>query len=202
MRSDHLNAVAPYDGETEIPRRHQHVWRIILVALCVLATVGCAGPAVRPSAAQIANGDGMVVTHAYCSQWVNWLEFHASGSDPEHQKYARAAATVHCPVFGDARDALRSVRLKAGRYFVGRVGLKQELDYAENDAVSFEVAAGKTTYIGDLKVVSVPVDGQVGVDVVVVDGEAAARAEAERRFPEVLARWPWEKRLARAAEWR
>ena len=168
------------------------------IVLAALLLAGCTTQNIKADIA-LAPDEGILVTDIHCATGVNWFEFHQGGhSTKGYLGSMKQAASVHCPVFGDARQAVRTIRLKQGRYFVGKVGQETELSFDEADAVSFSVEAGKLNYIGGLRIRSAHdiASNTIGVDLTVVDDEARVKAQLQRDYPALLERLPWDKRLA------
>jgi len=175
------------------------------IALAMLAAMllgGCTTQNIKADA-PLAADEGILVTDIHCGVGVKWFEFHAPGhSTKGYLGSMKQAATVHCPVFGGADQAVRTIRLKQGRYLVGKVGHETELSFEDGQAVSFSVEAGKLTYIGGLRVQSTPhpTDARTYyVDLRVIDDEARVKTQLQRDYPALLDRLPWQKRLAQDA---
>jgi TonB family protein len=91
-------------------------------------------------------------------------------------------------------------RLKAGRYFVGRVGQGGTVAFSEEAAMQFEVAAGKLNYIGDITLPSSLDSGKVLIsDPFVRDQHDEALASLTANDPSLSQQYEFVTALAQPA---
>jgi TonB family protein len=91
-------------------------------------------------------------------------------------------------------------RLKAGRYFVGRVGQGGTVAFSEEAAMQFEVAAGKLNYIGDITLPSSLDSGKVLIsDPFVRDQRDEALARLSANDPSLSQQYEFVTALAQSA---
>jgi hypothetical protein len=121
----------------------------ISLLMCGVMMVGCAQPARVSDSLSLKDGEGVIVYRMSCGPHVAWGEFFRSGEGSAgfFAGLKRAGALL-------CQEGVQSQRLKAGRYYVGKIGYTSWVDIAESDAMSFTVAPRKLNYIGHIELPS------------------------------------------------
>lgn len=89
--------------------------------------------------------EGIIVYRVKCGPGIAWAQFYRSGESAKgYRAEARRAGMLNCP------DGVQIQKAKAGHYFVGKVGFQGVVDFSEETATQFDVAAGKLNYIGHI----------------------------------------------------
>ena len=114
-----------------------------LALLALLA--GCANPVTTSDPTRLGANDGIIVYRMKCGPGVAWGQIFPSGESLRGFKAeTRRAGILSC------RDGMQVQVLPAGRYFVGKVGYRGIVDFAENAAMQIDVVPGKLNYIGHI----------------------------------------------------
>lgn len=125
----------------------------ILLAV-VAALGGCANPVTMSDPTRGAKDEGVIVYRVKCGPGIAWGQIFHSGENPSaFNAQARRAGILSC------RDGMQTQRLPAGRYFVGKIGFRGVVDFNEEAAMQFSVAAGQLSYIGH---VTLPSNAETG----------------------------------------
>ena len=149
---------------------------IFASVLAVLA--GCAST-VRPArvadSVQLQDGEGIIVYRMNCGPGVAWAEFYESGRSAAgyFAGFKRAGALL-CP------EGLQTKRVKAGTYYLGKIGYQSWIDLEEAKAMQFTVAAGKINYIGHIRIPSTSEKRGTTTVVLISDPEVTDRSVEAR----------------------
>jgi TonB family protein len=129
----------------------------LALQLAVWASVaGCVQPATVPDSTRLEADEGIVVYDMKCGPGIAWGQVFRSGARSNgYTAESRRTALLSC------RDGAQIQSLKAGRYFVGKVGFQGVVDFSEEAATQFDVAAGKLNYIGHITLPSSVDTGKV-----------------------------------------
>jgi len=121
----------------------------ISLSICGALLVGCAQPARVSDSLSLKDGEGVIVYRMSCGPHVAWGEFFRSGegSSGFFAGLTRAGALL-------CQEGVQTQRLKAGRYYVGKIGYTSWVNIAEDDAMTFTVTPGKLNYIGHIQLPS------------------------------------------------
>jgi hypothetical protein len=122
---------------------------LVSLSMCGILLVGCAQPARVSDSLSLKDGEGVILYRMSCGPHVAWGEFFRSGEGSAgfFAGLKRAGALL-------CQEGVQSQRLKAGRYYVGKIGYTSWVNFAEIDAMSFTVAPGKLNYIGHIQLPS------------------------------------------------
>jgi TonB family protein len=100
--------------------------------------------------ARLAANQGIIVYRMTCGPGVAWGQIFRSGESLKGSKAeSRRAGILSC-----REPGVQTQRLAAGRYFVGKIGYQAVVDFDEQVAMQFEVAAGQAHYIGHISLPS------------------------------------------------
>ena len=123
--------------------------RSLGLPLCVAVLAGCAQPARVPDSVKLKDDEGVIVYRMNCGPHVAWGEFYRSGDGSAgfFAGFKRAGALL-------CQEGVQTQRLKAGHYFIGKIGYTSWVDIAENEAMTFAVTPGKLNYIGHIRLPS------------------------------------------------
>jgi TonB family protein len=120
----------------------------ILLAL-LLSLAGCATPVMVSDSIRLKEDEGIIVYRMSCGPGIAWGQVFPSGENSKgYLAEFNRAGMLLCP------DGMQTQRLRAGHYFVGKIGYEGVIDFSEQDAMQFDVAAGKLNYIGHIKLPS------------------------------------------------
>jgi hypothetical protein len=136
--------------------------------------------------------EGIVVARSTCGSGVYKTEWYPSGV----RSKGYFGALNFAFVLG-CNNGLQAYAVKQGTYFMGKAVGMSFLDYAEDDAWSITVTAGRMTYVGHFMV---PTETRGNTTAVapafVVDRSAEARQELKARYPWMLERYEFATALA------
>ena len=117
----------------------------IAFSTCAALLAGCAHPARVSDSVKLKDEQGVIVYRMSCGPQVAWVEFYRSGQSSAgfFSGFNRAGALL-------CQEGVQTQRVKAGRYFIGKIGYTSWIYIAENEAMTFVVTPGKLNYIGHI----------------------------------------------------
>jgi hypothetical protein len=170
-------------------------FKITLSVVAFAVLCGCTAQNVKQDE-PLAPGEGVLVTTVHCGiGGVFWIEFYPAGQRSKGMTGSLSKAGSTGCERATKPPALRTIRLKEGKYFIGKIGQQSFVDIPEKDALSFMIEAGKLNYIGDLSIGGIGA-GTVYVDIGIRDVEPVARQRLDAEYPWLAQRYSWTKRLA------
>jgi hypothetical protein len=115
------------------------------LSICAGLLAGCAQPARVSDSLRLKDAEGIIVYRMNCGPHVAWGEFYRSGEGSAgfFAGFTRAGALL-------CQEGVQTQRIKAGRYYIGKIGYTGWIDIAENAAIAFSVTPGKLNYIGHI----------------------------------------------------
>ena len=168
---------------------------LIFTSSCTVQNIG--------QKTELSEDEGILITRVYCAPNINWFEFYETGtalSNANHMFVSKAGSSGCSKNSSD----LKTIRLKAGGYFIGVVGGGRGSGVlSEGRSVSFQVEAGKANYIGDIRInTSKPVDTGFNASTVyfsfsVEDSEQQTIDALNADYPWLLAKYELVTRIAK-----
>lgn len=168
--------------------------RMVWTALLLLVALPClAGPQNLKESAALKPDEGLLITTSHCPENTFGMQLYAPGISAKGLigPY-RFKGVIVC------NEPTTSLRIKAGRYYIGLLFYRQGQTFAldEADAPRITIEAGKATYIGDVYVVTGEPSQQDARRVMVhslafTDRRDDAQAVLERDYPWLLPRYPF-----------
>jgi TonB family protein len=111
----------------------------------LVSLAGCVQPLTVPDSLRLEEDEGLIVYRMKCGPGVAWGRVYRSGENPKGYKAESPRSTML-----SCADDMQVQSLRAGRYFIGKVGALGAVDFSEEAAMQFDVAAGKLSYIGHI----------------------------------------------------
>lgn len=162
--------------------------RKVILSLVAFLLTGCAGGNVDP-AVELKGDEGIAVLNLGCHHEIGYIEVFPRGgySKGLHRSFGQGTV-ISCN-----EPELKTVKLAAGDYFVGRVGAGNTFaDVDEADAFKFSVRRNSLSYVGNWGLLTdVRAGRRVHVRISVVYLGEETRKKLEKTYPELYFRYDY-----------